>query len=307
MKIFIDKRGITQKHIEEIKSKFLNVEFITEVEKSYDSIAMLAYPDYIVKENIDKYPNLKWIQVYTAGFNTIDLDYLREKNILLTNGKDVYSKTIAEDVFTKVLSINRNVRFYFDNMKTGTWKQMKNEVELTGSTVGIIGTGSIGKEIAKRFKSFETKVIGHKRTKEAVEYFDEIYTGSDGLNELIKISDYIILALPLNDESLNLMNKDKFKLMKNSAVLVNIARGEVVNQDDLIYALENKMIRACALDVTVPEPLPKDSKLWSFDNVFITPHNAMSSPLLQNRLTNLLIENLNNYINKREILNLVKE
>jgi phosphoglycerate dehydrogenase-like enzyme len=306
MKLYIDPKGVNETNYQRIVSKFKDVEIIKEVEKSYDVEAMVVFPNYVTKENLDKYPHLKWIQLFTAGFNTIDLEMVKNRDISLTNAKGVYSKTIAEDVLTKILAINRNVKYYYDNMRTGTWKSKQTEFELTASTVGIIGVGSIAKEIAKRIRAFETKVIGYRRHNTPEEYFDEIYVGDEGLANLLKQSDYIILALPLNEDSLNLIDESKFKLMKKDAVLINIARGEVLDQEALIQALENKQIRGAGLDVTVPEPLPVDNKLWGFDNVLITPHNSVSSPLLARRLTNFIIENIENYLNK-DIINHVKD
>ena len=307
MKIYIDDRQIKNLNFKKITDKLTTINFTNKLEESYDADAIVVFPDFVTEENLNKYSNLKWIQLFTAGFNTIDLDFVKSRDIYLTNAKGVYSKTIAEDVVTKILAINRNVRKYFENMKLGLWQPQKSEYELTGATVGIIGTGSIGGEIAKRLKAFETKIIGHRRKKEDEPYFDEIYIGEDGLNKLIKESDYLILALPLNESSYHLIDESKFKLMKKNVVLVNIARGEVINQDALIKALENKTIRGAALDVTVPEPLPKDNKLWQMENVLITPHNAVSSPYLIDRLVSFIIENIENYVYNNNVINHVRK
>ena len=201
--------------------------------------------------------------------------------------------------------INRNVKKYLQNMKEKVWKKYNDEVELYGSTVGIVGVGSIGKEIAKRLEPFNVNVIGYRRRYEQEPYFNDIYIGKEGLENLLKQSDYIILALPLNKESYHLINAKTLKLMKPNAVLINIARGEIINQEDLIVALENNWIRAASLDVAVPEPLPSDNKLWTLDNVYITPHNSLSSPNISMRLAELICENIQNFISGNRLINMI--
>lgn len=304
MKIYVDSSGLKSRY-EKIIEKYKGYEITNNIEDSYDASGIIVYPNFVIKENIDKYPNLKWIQLFSAGFNTIDLDYLKERNIILTNARDVYNKPIAEDVITKILAINRNVKKYYDNMEHCSWTRYNNEFELTGSTVGIIGVGSIGTEIAKRLKGFEVKIIGYRKNPIPEMYFDEIYTGETGLNHLLSVSDYVIIAVPLNKDTYNLINLEKIKLMKKDALLINIARGEIINQDDLIYALENKMIRGAGLDVTTPEPLPADNKLWKMDNVFITPHNSFSSPYTLDRLLDLVLVNIGHFYNNEKLVNIV--
>jgi phosphoglycerate dehydrogenase-like enzyme len=190
-------------------------------------------------------------------------------------------------------------------MKQGVWSPIRYEKEICGSILGILGTGSIASEIAKRMKAFNATVIGYNRSLIKEEYFDEIYANMAGLRTVLSKSDYVIITLPLNEATRGLINEEKLTYMKNDAVLVNISRGEIINQPDLIKALKDKKIRAAALDVTTPEPLPKDNELWYLDNVYITPHNSPSSPYLTTRLTELLIKNISNYINNDILINIV--
>ena len=186
-------------------------------------------------------------------------------------------------------------------MYLGEWNPIRKEPELTGSTVGIVGAGSIGIEVAKRLKSFDTKVIGYKRKAEAVRFFDEIYTGNEGLEIVIRESDYLIIAVPLTKETMHLINKERISWMKSSAVLINVARGKIVDQDALVDALNAGKLRGAGLDVTTPEPLPKDHPLWKMSQVFITPHNASSSPFMQRRLMELVLHNLERYVNNNTV------
>lgn len=307
MKVYIEARSLKEKYLKALEAKFTDIEFVYNKEESYDSEVIVAMASFVTEANLKDYRNLKWIQIATAGFDTSDIDYARNRGIQLTNGKDVYSVAIAEDVVGKILILNRNVRKYMEDMKTGTWDPLFFEPEIFGSTVGIIGTGSIAVEIAKRLKAFETKVVGYKRSEAKVENFDEIYVGEKGLEKLLQTSDYVILAVPLNDGTKDLMDYAKFKLMKNNALLVNIARGEVVVQDDLVRALNEGLIRGAALDVMIPEPLPKDNPLWKMNNVYITPHCSSSSHRFTDRIVWLVEENLNNYIKGKELKNHIRQ
>jgi len=297
LKIFIDKKFIPKDEYQKLLDMFPKVEFVHDFEKHKDIEVFFGLNSLLESADIDQYENLKWIQLYMAGFDNVDVKGLKNKGLLISNARDIFSITIAEDVISKILYFNRNIKEFIENMKTRTWQQIWKDPEIFKSTIGIIGTGSIGQETAKRLQSFSPKaILGHRRKDEPVEYFDRIFTGDDGLEEVIKNSDYLILALPLNDETKYLFDKGKLSLMKKNAILVNVARGQVIVQEDLIELLENNQIRGAALDVTDPEPLPKDSKLWDLDNVFITPHNASSSEYMVKRLFDLTLENLQLYL-----------
>lgn len=307
MKVYLNPKRIKQENFDFIVGKFPNLIFETNIEKSYDCEVIIVDPHYVTESNILKYSNLKWIQLYTAGYDTINLDFIKSMRIQMTNAKDIYSVPIAEDVVAKILMINRNVKHYLKAMENRSWQPIYNEPEINNSVVGIIGVGSIGQEIAKRMKAFNTTIIGYRRNKGEVEYFDEILTGVEGLDELLKRSDYIILALALNKASKELITHEKFNLMKRNAVLINIARGEIIVQEDLVAALKNHLIRAAAIDVMTPEPLPSDHEMWELENIYITPHVSASSEYTLKRLRDLFIININNYLKKEKLINQINE
>ncbi len=301
MKVFIDKKMMGRNNYPELLKKFPNIEFIEELDKAYDVEAMIIMNSSLKNLKVDNYPQLKWIQLLMAGFDNVNVDYIKSKNIMIGNARDIFSISIAEDVFSKILYFNRNTKFYLESMSSKTWNPIKKEPEIFNSVVSILGTGSIGQEVAKRMKAFGVKkVLGYKQTESEVPYFDEVHTGSSGLEYVIKEADYIILALPLNKNTYHLINEDALNLMKSNAVLINVARGDIVDQEALIKALKQKKIRGAGLDVTTPEPLPEDNELWTLDNVFITPHNASSSPYMKDRLYQMTVENLEAYLNGKK-------
>ena len=303
MKIYLKPESIGKENYEKLKNEFHSIEFVNEKEKSYTADALIVRPEFFNNMNLDAFKNLKWVQDLMAGYNTLDINYFNTRGITLTNARDIFSISIAEDVISKILYFNRDLKHYMKSMEEKLWEPISRERELTGSVFGILGTGSIGKEVAKRVKAFGVKkIIGYRNHYGNVENFDEVYTNSDGLVKLLKESDYVIVALPLNNETFGLLNKEKLLLMKRDSLLINVARGEVINQDDLIEILKEKKIRGAALDVMVPEPLNNDSPLWEMDNVFITPHNASSSPFMKERLYIMVRKNIKRFIKGEELL-----
>jgi phosphoglycerate dehydrogenase-like enzyme len=296
MKVFIDKKMFGRDNYQSLLDEFEQVDFIENLDD--DEVEVMIVMNSTIK-NLDfkKYRNLKWIQLLMAGFDNLNIEEIKKQEIMISNARDIFSISIAEDVFSKILYFNRNTKYYLDSMKSKKWEPIKKEPEIFNSIVGILGTGSIGQEIAKRMKAFGAqKVLGYKRTKSSVPFFDEIFTDDEGLDYLIKNSDYLILALPLNDETIKILDSRRITLMKSNALLINIARGDVIDQEALIEALKHKQIRGAGLDVTSPEPLPKTSELWNLDNVFITPHNASSSPYMKDRLYEMTRINLYKYL-----------
>ncbi len=303
MKVFLDKRYVKIELYETFIQKYNEHTFVFDIKDSFDCQIIISVPSYITKKVLEKYPNLEWIELITAGYDGIDLAYLKQRNISLTYAKDVFSIQIAEDVFSKILYFNRNLKKHMKSSEKHVWKFQKSDHELYGSTVGIIGAGSIGQHVAERMKAFKTKVIGYKRHLEHIPFFDKIYTTKEGLYELIKESDYIIISIPLTKDTRYLIDAKALSMMKKDALLINVARGEIIDQIALTKALENDQIRGAGLDVVTPEPLPKDDPLWDLDNCLITPHNASSSPNVNRRIADEIIDTFIKYLEKKQLDN----
>lgn len=303
MKIFIQPRIIETTYIEQLKARFPMIQFVDMVDPSIE--VAIVYPHFLNKDNLSVLPKLKWAQSLMVGYNQVDQTSLKQRNIMFTNAKDVYAITIAEDIVTKILVINRNVKKYIHQMDEGVWKPHRFEPEIYGSTIGFLGSGSLANAAAIRLKSFGAKMITYRKSDFPNPVFDETYTGEDGLKQLLQQSDYVVITLPLNEYTQKLMNREKFSWMKKDAVLINVGRGEVVDQDALIEALQQGKLRGAGLDVMTPEPLPKESPLWYMDHVYITPHNAPSSPYMMSRLYDLLEDNIARYLSQKPLKNIV--
>lgn len=245
--------------------------------------------------NISEFKNLKYIQLTSAGFDRVPLDYIKEHNIKIYNARGVYSKPMAEFALSGVLQLYKKSYHFFENQKKHIWKKYRDIIELADKSVCIIGCGSVGKECAKRFKAFECKVYGVDLYPKEDDNFDKIFH----LNELEIIlpqSDVVVLTLPLTEKTKYLINEYRLGLLKRDAILVNIARGKIVDTEALIARLPD--LGGAVLDVFEEEPLSSDSLLWRVENVIITPHSSFIGEGNRNRLQKLILHNMETYKNE---------
>ena len=247
--------------------------------------AEILVVQFVSKEQIDKTiemnPKIRWIHSLRTGVDNIckstNLN-LPENKIVLTNSKGCFSQILAEFGLFGILWHSKRGDHWRNLQKQSKWE--KGTVSYTGTkTLGIVGYGDIGYHIAKAAKSaLNMKVIALKKDRNnispAAKYYTDELVEFSGLKHLCKYSDYVISLLPNTEETKGVFNKDVFAKMKPSSCFMNLGRGESVIEKDLVEALENKVIDAAVLDVFTPEPLPKTSKLWKLENVFITPHSA---------------------------------
>ena len=201
----------------------------------------------------------------------------------------------------------RDFETFKNTKKWAQWDIAKKIVELKGQTLGIIGYGSIGKDVAKKAKAFGMNVIATRRLQKKVEsnkFVDQLIPTSD-LKVLLKNSDYVVISCPLTPLTTNLISLKELKLMKENAIIINIARGQIINQDDLIDALENTIISGAALDVFAKEPLEESSKLFDLDNVIISPHISGNYPNYQKDMIDQFADNLNRFVLGKTLKNRV--
>ena len=239
---------------------------------------------------IEKFAKLKFIQLTSAGVDRVPMEYAKKNNIEVFNARGVYSIPMAEFAICGVLQIYKQSRFFCENQKDSKWEKSRELLELNGKTVCIVGCGNVGTECAKRFKAFSTRVIGVDLFVREDENYEKIYPLSE-LEECLSISNVVVLTLPLTEQTKGLMNEKTFAKMKDKSVLVNIARGAVVEEKALINALDNKLLGA-VLDVFEEEPLVKDNPLWKKKNAIITPHNSFVGDGNNERLFNVILSNL---------------
>lgn len=262
--------------------EFVEVEVATEL----DHAALLKkVPDFdamivrsstkVEKDVLDSAENLKLIVRAGVGLDNIDLDYAEKLGVKVENTPEAPSVSAAELTLGLMLSWARSIPRADKSMKEGKWiKSQLIGTELRGKTLGIIGTGRIGKEVAKRAKALEMELIGRDPYKN--DEFRDLGGKYVKLENLLKSADYVTLHVPLLPSTRHMIDKDSFKKMKDSAVIINLSRGPVVNEDDLIEALERGEIAGACLDVYENDPI-EDGRLINMSNVVLTPHLGSSS------------------------------
>lgn len=240
---------------------------------------------------IEQFESLKYIQLTSAGFDRVPLDYINDHKIKIYNARGVYSVPMAEFALTGILQLVKQSRFFYENQKQHMWEKSRTLGELSGKTAVIVGAGNIGTEVAKRLNAFDMTVVGVDVCNIEKLYFDNVELLSE-LDEYLKIADVVVLTLPLMDSTRGMFDKTKFELMKENSIFVNLARGPLVVENDLIDSLEQKLIGGAVLDVFDVEPLEKNSPLWDMKNVILTPHNSFVGENNNKRMFKVIVENL---------------
>ena len=265
-----------------------------------EDINFLILRQGVVNDVLKHYPNVRWLQLLNAGFEKVDLDMLRARGIAFTNARSVYCATIAEDVIAKILLLGRNYLRHFRDQENCFWPddtQLPNyNLDISGKVLGILGAGAIGHEIALRAKVFGMEVRGYDPYVKAQAGFDTIYNNDGGLERLLRESDFVVTSLPVTKETRDIINADTLRMMKPTAFLINVARGEIINEADLVYALNNGIIAGAALDVTKHEPLPAVDPLWKAKNILITPHRAAYGDKMIARMNALIERNIHHWL-----------
>ncbi|MFP4345346.1 MAG: D-2-hydroxyacid dehydrogenase [Anaerolineales bacterium] len=259
-----------------------------------------------VRERILSLSSLKWIHSVSAGVEHALDEQLRQMDVILTNASGVFDLPIAETVVAYILMIVKQMPTFLRQQQAHVWKK-RSLREAAGLTVGLIGLGSIGTEIARLCQGLEMRVLATRRHPEAgAPHIDTLYP-TEELHRLLEASDFAVIAVPLTEETRGMIGAEALRRMGQEAWLINIARGAVVDEEALIEALQEGRIAGAALDVFVEEPLPEDSPLWELENVIITPHNSWSTPHLKEREAALFLENLRHYLRDEPLRNVVNK
>ena len=245
---------------------------------------------------------LKLVLCFNAGVEELPLNALKEMGVTVGNGQGAHGSTIAEYVIGGMIALNRKFNMFMKNQQEHAWVRSAPGWNLEGKTICIIGTGSIGRVIGKKASRMDMRVIGVRKHPQPMEYFEDVM-GADRLHDALKQSDYIVLIMPLTDETYHMLGKGQFALMKKDAVIINVSRGDTINEEEMITALKEGQIRGAVLDVFHKEPLPKDSPLWDIDNVIITPHIAGPSLNTQQNAVDIIYDKIIKFRNNEEIPN----
>lgn len=286
---------------EELKQVFSGDDFVFVKDESAPLSIDKSSIDYVIcnglflYHNIEDFTSLKYVQVTSAGLDRLPKEYIEKNNIKVFNARGVYSVPIAEWVICKLLDVYKKSFELFEKQEKHLWEKERDIEELTGKTVTIVGYGNIGQEIARRLKSFGCNVVGVDKVLPNSASQDTIVDICD-LEKYIAVSDIIILTLPLTNETKHLFGESIFKGITNSPILVNVARGQIIKTSDLIEYGDR--FRAIILDVFEDEPLEGNNELWGMKNIIITPHNSFISNRNNERLYEVVTNNLRSVINE---------
>ena len=222
---------------------------------------------------MEEFKNLRFIQLTSAGFDRVDMDYVRANGIEIHNARGVYSIPMAEFAVSGVLQLYKQTRFFLENQQARRWEKNRGLLELFGRAVTIVGCGSVGTECAKRFKAFGCRVTGVDIAPRRDDAYDAMLP-IEKLDEALPASDVLVLTVPLTKATERLIDARRLELMKDAAVVVNISRGKVIDETALAEKLRTRRLMGAVLDVFETEPLPASSPLWDLPNAILTPHNS---------------------------------
>lgn len=255
------------------------------------------------KTLFDTCSKLKWVQVLGSGVDGSLFPEFVESQVILTSAKGFVGTHLADQTWALLLGLLRGIgravrERTWDNrmsIRHATW-------ELSGRTLGIVGMGGTGLEVARRASGFEMEIIAVDPETVATPSFVKSVRNMEGFYDLLAESDIVSICAPLTKETKNLFDLSAFRQMKSHALLINVTRGRIVNGPDLIRALEDGLIGGAGLDVTPEEPLPSDSPLWDMPNVIVTPHVAGGSPIRQDRTVDLFCQNLKRFLSGKPMV-----
>ena len=225
-----------------------------------------------------------------AGVGHLPLSAFEQRGVAVTNAAGVHGPNVAEYAVGAMLSFSAGLQQGWQRHERREYRHFRTG-ELQGSTVAVVGLGAIGEAVVDRLAPFGVDTVGVRYTPEKGGPTDEVY-GFDRIHEACAGADYLVLACPLTDRTEGVVDRAVFETLPPDAVLVNVARGPVVETDALVEALRRNEVGGAVLDVTDPEPLPEDHPLWAFSNVLVTPHNAGDTPRYYERVADILAENV---------------
>ncbi|MCR5741148.1 MAG: D-2-hydroxyacid dehydrogenase [Gammaproteobacteria bacterium] len=254
--------------------------------------------------------SIKWIHCAHAGVEKSANPEIFERGIIMTTSAGRSAPALAEHVFAFILSLAYDMRYLLANQEKKSWdlgRAYQRRSAIFEKTIGIIGLGHTGSEVAKRAKGFDMHVIGFSRELDTPANVDEYYSSGRGetIDELLKRSDYVVLSCSLNDENYHMINKETLSLMKKNACLINLARGGLIDEKALVEALENGVIAGAGLDTVEHEPLVADSPLWTMPNVYITPHTTPAIADKEEKALEYILKNIAAYKDESPMTNVV--
>lgn len=266
---------------------------------------LITYGEDLTDEIIEKAINVKWIMVMSAGMELMPFTAIEKQGIMVTNARGIHKIPMAEYTIGMLLQYEKKLKQLIENETDEMWDRKIEVGELNGKTMLILGAGAIGGEVARLGKAFRMTTLGVNRSGKMVEHIDRLYALTE-LVEALPEADYIISVLPSTNETKDLLQKEHFQAMKNTAVFMNIGRGDLVKEEVLVEAMQKQELAHAILDVFDPEPLEKRHPFWSMENVTVTPHLSSKSSEYLPRTFSIFEQNLLIYLKGgRDFINII--
>lgn len=302
--------GVAEQWIEQIRTISPEIEVVTACsEEEARSVVSQVDAIYgrITPALLNAASRLRWVQMPHIGLEGTIFPALAESPVVLTNARGIYSDHVADQAFAMLLCFARGLHVYVRRQVEHRWAPSERVpvLHLPDQTLGIIGLGGIGSEVAKRGRAFGMRVIAvDPAPKGSTKGVDRIW-GLDGLHPLLAESDFVVICAPHTPATEGWIGAGELNTMKRTAVLINVGRGVIVKLDALVEALRSGTIAGAGLDVFEEEPLPEDHPLWNMENVIITPHVGGRGPYVQERRMRIFIENVRRFVAGEPLLNVV--
>jgi len=251
--------------------------------------------------------NLELLQVSSAGVNEYIAEGVVPPQAQLCNATGAYGLAISEHMIGSLFMIQKKLHLYRDNQQRSEWLDMGNVKGIEGSTVLVLGMGDIGGDFARKMKALGAYIIGVRRVHaDKPDYVDEIHL-TDEINELLPRADVVAMSLPSTPQTVRILNRERIAKMKDGAVVLNVGRGNAIDTDALCDAVESGKLGGAALDVTDPEPLPPEHRMWKIENIVITPHVSGFFHLAatHDRIVEIAADNLERFLDGRKLRNMI--
>lgn len=261
---------------------------------------VLGWSDQLVPFIEDEESQMKWVQYPFAGVDELPLELFEEKGILLTSGSGIHTYAVTESALGLLLGYTRGIVKAAYNKQEENWVDEKNLYELHGKSMMILGTGNIGQHLAQVAQAFGMKTIGINRSGREVENMDIQYVQED-LADVIDEADIVVNILPATKQTHHLFNKELFSKMKEGSIFINVGRGETVDSQALLAALDDGHLTFAGLDVFEEEPLPKEHPIWSHNKIIMTPHIGGRVENYPKHLYPIFMENFEAFIENEEL------
>lgn len=291
----VPRRIFSEAHVdalaERIGEPVLSVRDLEEKEVPLGEVEVLLSLGRLRREQVEAMPRLRWVQSFSAGVNTYPHGTLKERGILLTNTSGIHAPQMSDQIMGMILGFSRALLPCIRHQHARHWKVDYPLEELAGKEMLILGAGEIGQLLAKKAKAFDMRITGIRRHPRPMDHFDRVLS-LENMDPMLAEADYIVVLAPLTTNTRGMIGTAQFQRMKETAVLINMGRGPLVEEEALLEALRSKRIRGAGLDVFSKEPLPPEHPLWDMENIILTPHTGGFSPETEIRAVELIADNV---------------